>query len=85
MLNLNFSKILIFISISLYTSLVSSDSENLYYKNIIFEQQLIHTITVNPLKYRIINNSAVDATNNNIDSLSHIARKSNALAAKMEI
>lgn len=81
MLNLNFSKILIFISISLHTSLVSSDSENLYYKNVIFEQQLIHTITVNPLKYRIINSSAVEATNNNIDSLSRIARKSNALAA----
>ncbi|MGD0465639.1 MAG: phosphodiester glycosidase family protein [Gammaproteobacteria bacterium] len=55
-------------------------SEDLYYKTILVEQQLVHTVTVNPKKYKIINTTA-QATGENIDFLSNIARKYSAIAA----
>ena len=57
-----------------------SASEDFYYKTILVDQQLVHTITVNPKKYKIINTTA-QATGENIDFLSNIARKYSAIAA----
>lgn len=60
---------------------VVANSEDFYYKTIIFEQQLIHTVGVNPNKYRILNTTAMDITGKNTDYLAHIAPITGAVAA----
>lgn len=60
---------------------VLANSNDFYYKSIIFEQKLIHTVTVNPSKYNILNTTALDVTGKNTDYLTNIAGKYGAIAA----
>lgn len=67
--------------INCYQAVALANHEDFYYKTIVFEQQLLHTVTVNPNKYKIVNAIAATTTGKNVDALSRIARKHNALAA----
>ena len=78
MLNNYFILIILFIS---YNIQVLANSNDFYYKSIIFEQKLIHTVTVNPSKYNILNTTALDVTGKNTDYLTNIAVKYGAIAA----
>ena len=56
------------------------EEDDCYYKTVIVEQKLLHTVTVNPNKYKIIN-ALAKVTGKNVDFVSHIARKYHALIA----
>lgn len=78
MLNNRFILIILFFS---YNIQALANSNDFYYKSIIFEQKLIHTVTINPSKYNILNITALDVTGKNTDYLTNIAVKYGALAA----
>lgn len=78
MLNKCFIILLLF---CIYNIPALADSNDFYYKSIIFDQKLIHTVTINPSKYNILNITALDVTGKNTDYLTNIAAKYGALAA----
>lgn len=58
----------------------SNNSSDCYYRTHIIKQQLIHTVTINPNKYKIINTTA-HAINKNVAHVAQIAHKYNAIVA----
>lgn len=58
----------------------SSNSPDCYYQPRIIKHQLIHTVTINPIKHKIINATA-KSIDKNVAHVGQIARKYNALAA----
>ena len=58
----------------------SSNSPDCYYQPQIIKHKLIHTVTINPIKHKIINTTA-KSINKNVAHVGQIARKYNALAA----
>lgn len=76
------------ITISLIIKIITSvavahDSQNnqdFYYKSIIIDKQLVQTVTVNPEKYKIINENA-STINKNVAYVEQIAKKHQALMA----
>lgn len=80
---LNNIKIFILLLLSCCFNLSSSAADNdvdCYYQSHIIKQQLIHTVTINPKKYKIINITA-NMINKNVAYVGQIARQYNALAA----
>ena len=84
MLNNTHTKLLLILLCFLHPKVIATSSNNsinsidCYYQTHIIKQQLVHTVTINPNKYKIINTTA-NTIHKNVAHVTNMALKYNAL------